>query len=96
MPQKLPWEDWKEGDDLHTSAWVRATSPAGAAEMEGRVMWSGELGYGVRPPQPGQSDPQSDDVPADTDVSLREISSAALRGIGVSDARPTRSTGGPT
>jgi NADH-quinone oxidoreductase subunit I len=54
-PQKLPWEDWREGDDLHTSAWMRATSPSGAAAYEDRVMWSGELGYGVRPPEAGQA-----------------------------------------
>ena len=54
-PQKLPWEDWREGDDVHTSAWVRATSPSGAAHFEGQVQWSGELGYGVRPPEPDQS-----------------------------------------
>jgi NADH-quinone oxidoreductase subunit I len=54
-PKKLPWEDWREGDDAHTSAWVRATSSSGAAAFEGRVQWSGELGYGVRPPEAGQS-----------------------------------------
>ena len=54
-PKQLPWEDWREGDDAHTSAWVRATSPSGAAAFEGRVQWSGELGYGVRPPEAGQS-----------------------------------------
>ena len=54
-PRKLPWEDWREGDDVHTSAWVRATSPSGAARFEGQVQWSGELGYGVRPPEPAQS-----------------------------------------
>ena len=54
-PQKLPWEDWREGDDAHTSAWVRATAPSGDADFEGRVQWSGELGYGVRPPEAGQS-----------------------------------------
>lgn len=53
-PQKLPWEDWREGDDVHTSAWVRATSPSGNADFEGRVQWSGELGYGVRPAEPAQ------------------------------------------
>src|SRR6266576_1835927 len=42
-PQQLPWEDWDEDDDRHTSAWVRATSPGGAADYEGRVLWSGEL-----------------------------------------------------
>jgi NADH-quinone oxidoreductase subunit I len=54
-PHKLPWEDWREGDDVHTSAWVRATSPSGAARFEGKVQWSGELGYGVRPAEPAQS-----------------------------------------
>jgi NADH-quinone oxidoreductase subunit I len=54
-PQMLPWEDWREGDDEHTSAWMRATSPSGNAEFEGRVTWAGELGYGVRPPERGQS-----------------------------------------
>lgn len=89
-PRKLPWEDWKPGDELHTSAWVRATAPAGAAAMEGKALWSGELGYGVRPAAPGQSDPESPDVSADTDVSLRETAVNALRGIGVPVVRSTR------
>jgi NADH-quinone oxidoreductase subunit I len=55
-PQQLPWEHWAEGDDVHTSAWVRATSPHGNAEFEGRVQWSGELGYGVRDPEPAQAE----------------------------------------
>ncbi|HUS62004.1 MAG TPA: NADH-quinone oxidoreductase subunit NuoI [Acidimicrobiales bacterium] len=55
-PQRLPWEHWMEGDDLDTSAWMRATSPGGDASFEGRVLWSGELGYGVREPEAGQSD----------------------------------------
>jgi NADH-quinone oxidoreductase subunit I len=54
-PQHLPWEDWRPGEDEHTSAWVRATSPSGAASFEGKVQWSGELGYGVRPPEAGQT-----------------------------------------
>lgn len=54
-PQQLPWEDWREGDDEHTSAWMRATSPSGSAAYEGRVAWSGELGYGVRSAEMGQS-----------------------------------------
>ena len=53
-PRQLPWEDWRPGDDLHTSAWMRATSPGGDADYEGRVSWSGELGYGVRAPEEGQ------------------------------------------
>jgi hypothetical protein len=34
---------------------MRATSPSGSAEFEGRVQWSGELGFGVRSPEGGQS-----------------------------------------
>ena len=62
-PKQLPWEDWREGDDLHTSAWMRATSPSGDAAFEGTVAWSGELGYGVRAPEPAQPaiDEQSDE-----------------------------------
>ena len=60
-PKALPWEDWRPGEDEHTSAWVRATSPSGDARYEGRVQWSGELGYGVRPPEAGQTL----DVPAE-------------------------------
>jgi NADH-quinone oxidoreductase subunit I len=54
-PKQLPWEDWREGDDEHTSAWARATAPGGAAAYEGLVQWSGELGYGVRQPELGQT-----------------------------------------
>ena len=54
MPQKLPWEDWRAGDDEMTSGWMRATSPSGSAEFEGIVAWSAELGYGVRPAEGGQ------------------------------------------
>ena len=51
----MPWEDWRPGDDLATSGWMRATAPAGDADEEGTVAWSGELGYGVRAPEQGQS-----------------------------------------
>ena len=53
-PKQLPWEDWREGEDEHTSAWMRATSPSGDADFEGNVAWAGELGYGVRAPEPAQ------------------------------------------
>jgi len=59
-PKHMPWEDWREGDDLHTSGWMRATSPGGAAEFEGQVQWSGELGFGVRAPEAGQSGVRDD------------------------------------
>ena len=55
-PKQMPWEDWREGEDEHTSAWVRATASSGAAAFEGQVQWSGELGYGVRAPEPAQAD----------------------------------------
>ena len=54
-PMRLPWEDWREGDDRDTSGWVRATAPSGSSAYEGRVQWSGELGYGVRQPEEGQT-----------------------------------------
>jgi NADH-quinone oxidoreductase subunit I len=54
--KRLPWELWLGGEDDDTSAWMRATSPSGAAAYEGQVLWSGELGFGVRPPEQGQSE----------------------------------------
>ena len=64
-PQQLPWEDWSDLAQVedNTSAWMRATSPSGRADYEGQVSWAGELGYGVRPPEVGQSadrDPEVD------------------------------------
>ena len=50
-PKHMPWEDWRPGEDLHTSAWMRATAPAGDESFVGSVGWSGELGYGVRAPE---------------------------------------------
>ena len=54
-PRKLPWEDWRPGEDEFTSGWMRATSPSGSAQYEDRVNWSGELGYGVRAAERGQA-----------------------------------------
>jgi len=54
-PQKMPWEDWRDGDDRFTSGWVRATAPQGSADYVGRIGWSGELGYGVRAAEEGQT-----------------------------------------
>ena len=55
-PRMLPWEDWNETDIEDGSAWVRATAPGGNAEFEGTTMWSGELGFGVKPPEVSQSE----------------------------------------
>ena len=54
QPRHLPWEDWRPGEDQNTSGWMRATSPSGDATFEGVVSWSGELGHGVRAPEPDQ------------------------------------------
>ncbi len=56
LPQQLPWEDWRPGEDEHTSGWMRATAPSGKAAYEGTIGWSGELGYGVRAPELGQTE----------------------------------------
>jgi NADH-quinone oxidoreductase subunit I len=69
---ELPWEDWREGDDLHTSAWMRATSPSGVAVYEGEVQWSAELGYGTRAPEGGQSANRDDK--ATGSLSIRTVS----------------------
>ena len=34
--RRQPWELWLGGEDDETSAWMRATSPSGQAEYEGR------------------------------------------------------------
>ena len=54
-PSSCPWEDWRDADDdEHTSAWMRATVAVGRRRLRGPGAWSGELGYGVRPPEQGQ------------------------------------------
>jgi len=65
LPQQMPWEDWTDIEVVAplTSAWMRATSPSGDHRFEGRVAWSGELGFGVRSPEEGQSAPT---IPAET------------------------------
>jgi len=45
---------------MMTSGWMRATSPSGSAAYEGEVQWSGELGYGTRAPEGGQSGRRDD------------------------------------
>jgi NADH-quinone oxidoreductase subunit I len=70
LPRRLPWEDWSDMEAVapHTSAWMRATSPSGDADYEGRVQWAGELGFGVRPPEKGQSVPESESDTSDADA----------------------------
>jgi NADH-quinone oxidoreductase subunit I len=63
--RRQPWELWMGGEDDDTSAWMRATAPGGDIDFEGRVAWSGELGFGTREPEAGQTDtgeaPTADD-----------------------------------
>lgn len=54
LARRLPWEDWRPGEDEDTSGWMRATSPSGNADYVGLVSWAGELGFGVRDPEAGQ------------------------------------------
>jgi NADH-quinone oxidoreductase subunit I len=56
MARRQPWELWDGHEDEHTSAWMRATSPSGSVAYEGRANWSGELGFGVRAPEAGQTE----------------------------------------
>jgi NADH-quinone oxidoreductase subunit I len=71
-PRQMPWEDWSDLADVEddTSAWMRATAPAGVAEFEGIVAWAGELGFGTRAPEQGQRVAVADD-PADAAASTR-------------------------
>ncbi len=66
-PRQLSWEDWREGEDEHTSAWMRATSPSGDQRYVGSVAWSGELGYGVRSPEPADLE-NTGETPDDSDA----------------------------
>ncbi|MFA5566038.1 MAG: NADH-quinone oxidoreductase subunit NuoI [Acidimicrobiia bacterium] len=60
LPKHLPWEDWRPGEEVNTSAWMRATSPGGSADYVGKVAWTAELGFGVRAPEAGQRGEASD------------------------------------
>jgi NADH-quinone oxidoreductase subunit I len=44
---------------------MRATAPSGSAAYTGRVAWSGELGYGVRAPEPAQLQADGEHLAAD-------------------------------
>ena len=68
-PKHLPWEDWRPGEDQHTSAWMRATAPAGDASFVGVVSWAGELGYGVRAAEAEQRRADSRDAAVDSQPS---------------------------
>jgi NADH-quinone oxidoreductase subunit I len=60
LPRQHRWEDWSDLDKIagDSSAWVRATAASGSAAYEGVVAWSGELGFGVKQPELGQTAPE--------------------------------------
>ncbi len=80
-PRQLPWEDWSDAELIqpHTSAWMRATAPSGDADFEGIVAWAGELGWGERSPELGQT---ADGHDAGDDVVLEP---ATARGVAAHD-----------
>src|SRR5688572_32393532 len=41
-PRRMPWEGWREGEDLNTSAWLRATAPSGDGSFGGESGCSNE------------------------------------------------------
>ena len=67
QPQKLPWEDWRPGEDELTSGWMRATSASGDNSHIGAVAWSNDLGYGTRPAEPPQRAADGNDDSDGTD-----------------------------
>ena len=44
-----------------TGGWMRATSPDGDAAFEGIAQWTGDLGFGVRAAEGGQSGNRDDE-----------------------------------
>jgi len=44
-------------EDEQASAWVRATAPNGEGAYVGKVAWSPELGFGLRPPESADDEP---------------------------------------
>src|ERR1039457_6256350 len=60
VPQRLPWEDWREGEAEMTGGGMRAASPHGEAAYEGGGQWTGDLGFGVRAAEAGQSQNRDD------------------------------------
>ena len=81
-------ELWLGGEDDHTSSWMRSTSPSGLEAYGGRVNWSGELGFGVRPPEHGQKPAPLAGRVVEAIVSLSVCAAAVLVGaIGVITGR---------
>ena len=53
-PKHLPWEDWREGTTSTPRGGCGHVPPASAA-FEHPVQWSGQLGFGARSPEGGET-----------------------------------------
>ena len=60
-PQHLPWEDWRDGEDVHTSGWMRAT----VARRRRRLRRRGRLERRARLRRPRRRSPSRSRTPAD-------------------------------
>ena len=61
VPHPQPPSKLIDLDELKIAdGWMRATAPAGRAAFEGVAAWTPTAGVGLRPPEPGQSDPGDD------------------------------------
>ena len=77
-PQHLPWEDWREGDDRNTSGWMRATVAGRQRRLRGpAVCGRASSATACARPSGASPIPTAADVPADWDISVREIGAAS-------------------
>ena len=60
-PKQFPWEDWREGRTSTRAGGCAPRRRRVTPTFEGVVGWSGELGYGVRPPGAAQDGERTDD-----------------------------------
>ena len=85
-PQQLPWEDWRPGRrPAHLGLDAGHLARRGSPPTRGSVQWSGELGYGVRAPEGGQSG-NRDDAATGIRAAARDVLARTS----------TTSTGSPT
>ena len=71
-PQQLPWEDWRKGEDQHTSAWMRPRRRPAPPSTKAKCSGPGELGYGVRQAEGGQSGKRDDGATGNVSVRVVE------------------------
>ena len=52
QPRRMPWEDWREGEDRDTSGWMRATSPKATPTSWARSAGAASSATASAPPNP--------------------------------------------